>query len=96
MIRYFLKASKMNSAALERILANNLIAEQSLEALKREFCSIRDETITKKISEIQKENEVLKNQVEVARQQLIKLETANGKVQILANPGSKNSQKKNS
>lgn len=40
MIRYFLKASKMNSAALERILANNLLAEQSLQALKREVCII--------------------------------------------------------
>lgn len=44
---------------------------------------MKDELITKKISEIQKENDALKNQVEVAKQQLIKLETANGKVQIL-------------
>ena len=40
MIRHFLKATKMNSAALERILANNLLAEQTLQALKREVCII--------------------------------------------------------
>lgn len=34
------------------------------------------------MNEIQKENEDLKKQVEIAKQQLIKLESANGKVQI--------------
>lgn len=43
---------------------------------------MKDEHITRKIQEIQKENDDLKKQVEVAKQQLIKLETANGKKQI--------------
>lgn len=46
------------------------------------FSSLKDEHINRKIEEIQKENQELKKQVEVAKQQLIKLETANGKQQI--------------
>lgn len=38
--------------------------------------------VHRKIAEIQKENNDLKQQVEIAKQQLIKLETANGKKQI--------------
>lgn len=72
----------MSGTALDRIIANNKIAEQTLEALKREFSSVKDEHIHRKINEIQKENDDLKKQVEIAKQQLIKLETANGKMQI--------------
>lgn len=43
---------------------------------------MKDEHILRKIAEIQKENDDLRKQVELAKQQLIKLETANGKVQI--------------
>lgn len=43
---------------------------------------MRDEQINKKIQEIQHENEALKKQVEIAKQQLIQLEIANGKKQI--------------
>lgn len=43
---------------------------------------MKDEHIHRKIREIQRENEELKKQVEIAKQQLIKLETANGKKQI--------------
>lgn len=43
---------------------------------------MKDEHIHRKIAAIQKENEELKRQVELAKQQLIKLETANGKKQI--------------
>lgn len=43
---------------------------------------MKDEHINRKIEEIQKENNELKQQVETAKQQLIKLETANGKQQI--------------
>ena len=43
---------------------------------------MKDEHIHRKINAIQKENDELKKQVEIAKQQLIKLETANGKIQI--------------
>lgn len=43
---------------------------------------MKDEHIHRKINEIQKENEDLKKQVETAKEQLIKLETANGKRQF--------------
>lgn len=69
-------------SALERILSNNKIAEETLEALKREFSTIKNDLIQKKIEEISKENSDLRKQVEIAKQQLIKLESANGKKQI--------------
>lgn len=43
---------------------------------------MKDEHVHRKIAEIQKENNELKRQVEMAKQQLIKLETANGKAQV--------------
>lgn len=43
---------------------------------------MKDENVHRKIAEIQKENNELKRQVEIAKQQLIKLETANGKAQV--------------
>ncbi|KAL7024525.1 hypothetical protein ACKWTF_013083 [Chironomus riparius] len=77
-----IKSSRMSSCALDRIIANNKIAEDTLAALKREFSSIKDEVISRKITEIQKENDDLRKQVEAAKQQLIQLEVANGKKQI--------------
>lgn len=47
-----------------------------------QYSSIKDEIINRKIREVQKENDELKQQVEIAKQQLIRLETANGKKQI--------------
>lgn len=47
-----------------------------------QFSSLREDQINKKIQEIQNENDALKKQVEIAKQQLIQLETANGKKQI--------------
>lgn len=47
-----------------------------------QFSSVRDDQIKKKIQEIQDENDALKKQVEVAKQQLIQLEIANGKQQV--------------
>ncbi|KAG5671401.1 hypothetical protein PVAND_001599 [Polypedilum vanderplanki] len=72
----------MSSGALDRIIANNKVAEETLAALKREFSMCKDELVNRKIEEIQKENEDLRKQVEIAKQQLIQLETANGKKQI--------------
>lgn len=43
---------------------------------------MRDDAIKKKIQEIQSENDALKKQVEIAKQQLIQLEIANGKQQV--------------
>lgn len=103
--RNFSFSSKMSSAALERIIANNIIASKSLESLKRQvnkdssnvvlnmkinqsfmqffqFSCLQDEHINRKINEIHKENEVLSQHVEDAKQQLTKLEIANGKRQI--------------
>ena len=99
-VKLFKNPNKM-SIAIERIIANNKVAEESLTLLKREvsfyfpiyflfssnvltfqFSAIKNEKVIAKIDEITKENESLRKQVETAKMQLIKLETANGKQQI--------------
>lgn len=47
-----------------------------------QFSAIKNEKVVAKIDEITKENELLRKQVETAKLQLMKLETANGKPQI--------------
>ncbi|CAO1425935.1 unnamed protein product [Diamesa tonsa] len=81
-VNLFKNQNRMSMIAIERIIANNKVAEESLALLKREFCAIKNEKVIAKIDEITKENESLRKQVETAKMQLIKLETANGKPQI--------------
>lgn len=60
-----------------KVLTKNMPFLQNFQ-----FSSIKNENIQRKINEIQKDNDDLRKQVEAAKEQLIKLEVANGKKQI--------------
>lgn len=78
----FVRTQKITMSALDRIIANNEAAEKMLESLKAELKEVQDEKVARRIAELKIENESLRKQVEAARQKLIGLEVANGKVQI--------------
>jgi len=75
--------------AFERVISNNSNAEDLLASLKSELNDIKNEKIKKMKNDLIEENANLLKQVELAREQLIKLETLNGKPQIPI-PGTKN------
>jgi len=75
--------------AFERVISNNNNAEELLASLNSELNAIKNEKIKKLKSELISENANLLKQVELAKEQLIKLETLNGKTQIPV-PGSNN------
>ncbi|XP_062556234.1 aminoacyl tRNA synthase complex-interacting multifunctional protein 1 isoform X2 [Armigeres subalbatus] len=68
--------------ALERVISNNKAAEELLRSLQEEFKALKNEKALRRIEELKVENDVLRKQIESARQQLIELETRNGKKQI--------------
>jgi len=84
------KITRMN--AFERVISNNNNAEELLASLKLELDAVKNEKIIKIKNELKEENAILLKQVEFAREQLIKLETLNGKSQIPI-PGTKNEPK---
>lgn len=78
--------------AFERVVSNNNNAEELLASLNAELNAIKNEKIKKLKAQLIVENANLVKQVELAKEQLIKLETLNGKVQIPI-PANKNDQK---
>ncbi|KAG4073847.1 hypothetical protein HA402_014052 [Bradysia odoriphaga] len=78
--------------AFERVVSNNNNAEELLASLNAELNAIKNEKIQKLKAKLTAENANLVKQVELAKEQLIKLETLNGKVQIPI-PRNKNDQK---
>ncbi|XP_058840051.1 aminoacyl tRNA synthase complex-interacting multifunctional protein 1-like [Topomyia yanbarensis] len=72
--------SKMS--AMERVVSNNAAAEQQLESIKEELKAYKNEKASRRVEELKAENDILRQQVEAARQKLIELETKNGKLQI--------------
>ncbi|XP_063708433.1 aminoacyl tRNA synthase complex-interacting multifunctional protein 1 [Culicoides brevitarsis] len=67
---------------MERIIANNRLAEATIKSLEHEVEAVKNELIARKFKEIQAENEALREEIEKAKAQLISLEVANGKRQI--------------
>ncbi|XP_058463939.1 aminoacyl tRNA synthase complex-interacting multifunctional protein 1 isoform X2 [Malaya genurostris] len=67
---------------IERIISNNVAAEQLLESLKEELKVLKNQKAASRIEKLKIENDALRKQVEVARMKLIELEIKNGKPQI--------------
>ncbi|KAJ6646549.1 Aminoacyl tRNA synthase complex-interacting multifunctional protein 1, partial [Pseudolycoriella hygida] len=68
--------------AFERVISNNNKGEELLASLKSELNATRTAKINKLKNGLIEENTNLLKQVELAKEQLIKLETLNGKAQI--------------
>lgn len=69
-------------SAFERVISGNTAAEELLESLRQEFKALKNERAILRVEELKVENDVLRKQVEAARQKLIELETRNGQIQI--------------
>ncbi|XP_011189977.1 aminoacyl tRNA synthase complex-interacting multifunctional protein 1 [Zeugodacus cucurbitae] len=67
---------------LEDIIANNKRNEQIISSISAELAVMRGELLARKKQQLIKENSLLKQQVEIAKQQLIALELSHGKKQI--------------
>ncbi|XP_059226535.1 aminoacyl tRNA synthase complex-interacting multifunctional protein 1 isoform X2 [Stomoxys calcitrans] len=81
-----INSNKMVS--VEQVVENNKRSLEIIESLKNELQAIRGELIARKKKELVNENAALKKKVELARSQLIALETKNGKIQITV-PGAR-------
>jgi len=86
-VRSLLCATEKMSA-LGNVAAINSSAEDTLDSLKAEFKAVKTQQLYVKKREIEAENDLLRKQVESAKQQLIQLETRNGKTQVKV-PGAK-------
>ncbi|XP_075169280.1 aaRS-interacting multifunctional protein 1 [Haematobia irritans] len=75
-------ASKSKMVTVEQVVENNKRSLDMIESLKNELQAIRGELIARKKQELVLENEALRKKVDMARNQLIALETKNGKKQI--------------
>uniref|UniRef100_A0A336MH26 CSON001269 protein n=1 Tax=Culicoides sonorensis TaxID=179676 RepID=A0A336MH26_CULSO len=67
---------------MERIIANNRLAQQTIQSLFHEVEAVKNEMISRKYKEIEAENAKLREEIEKAKAELIALEVANGKRQI--------------
>ncbi|XP_037917882.1 aminoacyl tRNA synthase complex-interacting multifunctional protein 1 [Hermetia illucens] len=79
---YLVNRSILKMSNIERVLANNNLAEQLLDSLKSELTAIKRELIIRKKKELIQQNNLLSKQVELAKSELIQLECRNGKEQI--------------
>ncbi|XP_059622687.1 aminoacyl tRNA synthase complex-interacting multifunctional protein 1 [Phlebotomus argentipes] len=69
-------------SALQRVIANNQLAEDLISSLKTEINAIRGMKVEQRKKELQEENARLRQEVEKAKARLIQLECSNGRPQI--------------
>ncbi|XP_050325903.1 aminoacyl tRNA synthase complex-interacting multifunctional protein 1 [Bactrocera neohumeralis] len=77
-----LKTQLLKIPAMEEIIANNKRNAQIISSISSELTVMRGELLARKKQQLSKENALLKQQVEIAKQQLIALELSHGKKQI--------------
>ncbi|XP_014085748.1 aminoacyl tRNA synthase complex-interacting multifunctional protein 1 [Bactrocera oleae] len=77
-----LKTQLLKMPAMEEIIANNKRNAQIISSISAELGVMRGELLAHKKQQLSKENALLKQQVEIAQQQLIALELSHGKKQI--------------
>ncbi|XP_055707187.1 aminoacyl tRNA synthase complex-interacting multifunctional protein 1 [Phlebotomus papatasi] len=79
--RFFPQFSHKMSA-LQRVIANNELAENLISSLKTEITAIRGMKIEERKRQLREENARLRVEIEKAKAKLIQLECSNGKTQI--------------